>query len=141
MRPAALAALGGGATAVVALMLAGATGGPYLTADHVNGWIVVFAAALLVTLVAVPFMLERVLRERRAVKRAAAGEPDDTRDERWEGAALGWGGIALLLLLLAVPIGLGESFSGESLAGTAALIVSVEAGLVLAMLVMWLLAQ
>ena len=46
-RVAALLAVGGGATAVVSLLLAGAAGEPYLEADGVNGWLVVFAAGLL----------------------------------------------------------------------------------------------
>ena len=141
MRPAALAVLAGGATALGALLLAGGTGGPYLTAGDVNGWIVVYAVGLLVALVAAPFVLERALRARRATRRAAAGEPDEARDERWEGAALAWGVVALLLLLVAVPIGLGESFSGNSLAGAAALIATIEAGLVVATLMAWLLAS
>jgi hypothetical protein len=134
VRGAALAALAGAAAAPVALLLAGLAGGPYLTADRVNGWVVVFAAALLLALVAAPFVLERALRERRG-----GGEPG-LRDERWEGAALAWGGLSLAVLAVAIPIGLAESFSGSSLAGTAALLATIEAGLVLATLLLWLLA-
>ena len=50
-RVAGLLALAGGTTAVVSLVLAGATGEPYLAADGVNGWLVVFAAGLLAALV------------------------------------------------------------------------------------------
>lgn len=140
MRPAALAAFGGVATAGVALLLAGLAGGPYLAADRVNGWIVVFAGALLVALVAAPFVLERALRARRAASLETGSDPE-LQDERWEGAALAWGGIVVLLLLVAVPVGIGQDFAGGSLAGTAALIATIEGGLVLAMLVLWLLSQ
>ncbi|HEX6116011.1 MAG TPA: hypothetical protein VFY99_02855 [Solirubrobacterales bacterium] len=135
MRPAALAAFAGAATALVSLLLAAAAGGPYLTAERVNGWVVVFAAALLLALTMAPFLLEGWLRKRRP---ASDGE---LRDERWEGAALAWGGVSLAVLVVAIPVGLAESFSGGSLAGTAALLATIEAGLVLAALLAWLLAS
>ena len=133
MSPASLAAFGGVAAAVVSLLLAGAAGGPYLMAEEVNWWMVVFAAALLTALVAVPFVIERRLRERRGVD-------GGLRDERWEAAALAWCGISVAVLLVAVPLGLAESFSGDSLVGTAALLATIEASLVLATLVLWLLS-
>ena len=134
MRPAALAALAGVATALVSLLLAAAAGGPYLTAERVNGWVVVFAAGLLLGLTMAPFLLEELLRRRR--------EPtgDGLRDERWEGAAVAWGGVSLAVLAVAVPVGVAASFSGASLAGSAALLATIEAGLVLAALLAWLLA-
>ncbi len=135
MRPAALAAFGGAATALVSLLLAAAAGGPYLTAERVNGWVVVFAAGLLAALVAAPFLLEAWLRNRRP------GTGEELRDERWEGAALAWGGVSLAVLVVAVPVGLAESFSGSSLAGTAALLATIEAGIVLVALLAWLLAS
>jgi hypothetical protein len=134
VRPAALAAFGGGVAAAISLLLAAASGSPYLTAERVNGWMVVFAAALLVALVAAPFVLERRLRAGRP------GSGDGLRDERWEGAALAWGGIALAVLAVAIPVGLAESFSGDSLAGTAALLATIESGLVLGTLLLWLLS-
>jgi cobalamin synthase len=134
VRPAALAAFGGGVAAAISLLLAAASGSPYLTAERVNGWMVFFAAALLVALVAVPFVLERRARERRP------GSGDGLRDERWEAAALAWGGIALAVLAVAIPVGLAESFSGDSLAGTAALLATIESGLVLGTLLLWLLS-
>ena len=153
MRPAALAAFGGAAAAVLSLLLAAASGGPYLTADRVNGWVVVFAAALLVALVAAPFVIEGALRKRRtgsdpsvphgdtATDPSAGGQRGQTpSDERWEGASLAWGGISLAVLAIAVPLGLAESFSGDSLAGTAALFATIESGLVLGTLLAWLLA-
>ena len=135
MRGAPLVALGGAATAAVSLLLAGVAGGPYLSSDHVNGWIVVFAAAVLAVLVAAPFVIEAHLRGRRPSR-----EDDRLTDERWEGAALVWGGLMLAVLAVAVPVGLAESFSGDSLAGTAALLGTIEAGLVVLALLAWLLA-
>jgi hypothetical protein len=144
VRPTALAAFAGVACALASLLLAAATGGPYLTADRVNGWIVVFAAALLLALVMAPFLLEAWLRARR--DRSVPPEGSDpsggrpVRDERWEGAAVAWGGVSLAVLAVAIPVGLAESFSGSSLAGAAALIATIEAGLVLLALLAWLLA-
>jgi hypothetical protein len=155
VRPAALVAFGGAATAVISLLLAAASGGPYLTGERVNGWVVVFAVALLVVLLVAPFLIERWLRGRRTgpvtsvphasdegAEPVARGRRGQTplRDERWEGAALGWGAIALAALAIAIPVGLAESFSGHSLAGTAALLATIEAGLVLGTLLLWLLS-
>jgi len=141
VRPAALAALGGAATALVSLLLAAAAGGPYLTAERVNWWIVVFAAALLLALTMAPFLLEGWLRGRRPAPASLDSGPDpELKDERWEGAALAWGGVSLAVLAVAVPVGIAESFSGDSLAGTAALLATIEAGLVLGALLAWLLA-
>ena len=69
--------------AVAGLILAGVAGPPYLSSDGVNGWIVVFAAGLFASLVAVPFGVEARLRSR---------YPD--RDARWDRAVPVWGGSA-----------------------------------------------
>jgi hypothetical protein len=44
------------------------------------------------------------------------------------------------VLAVAIPVGIAESFSGSSLAGTAALLATIEAGIVLGALLAWLLA-
>jgi hypothetical protein len=124
-RVAALLAVGGGATAVVSLILAGAAGEPYLEADGVNGWLVVFAAGLLAALVAFPFGIELRLRERYA-----------DRDRRWEVSLLVWGGLAAAILVIAFLAGLDTG----TLAGAAGLIAAIEAGLVVATIGVWLLA-
>lgn len=124
-RVAALLAVGGGATAVVSLLLAGAAGQPYLEADGVNGWLVVFAAGLLAVLVAFPFGIELRLRERYA-----------DRDRRWEVSLLVWGGLAAAILVIAFLAG----FDTGTLAGAAGLIAAIEAGLVVATIGVWLLA-
>jgi hypothetical protein len=124
-RVAALLAVGGGATAVVSLILAGAAGEPYLEANGVNGWLVVFAAGLLAALVAFPFGIELRLRERYA-----------DRDRRWEVSLLVWGGLAAAILVIAFLAG----FDTGTLAGAAGLIAAIEAGLVVATIGVWLLA-
>src|SRR5687767_8047242 len=111
-RVAGLLALGGGATAAVSLVLAGAAGEPYLEADGVNGWLVVFAAGLLAALVAFPFGVELRLRER---------YPD--RDRRWEAALLIWGAVSGVVLAAAILAG----FDTGTLGGAAGLIAAIEA--------------
>ena len=105
--------------AMAGLILAGVAGAPYLSSDGVNGWIVVFAAGLFGSLVAVPFAIEAVLRSR---------YPD--RDARWDRAVPVWGGVGLLILVAGALIGAGGSFSGNSLAGAAGLVAVIEGGLV-----------
>jgi len=124
-RIAGVLAVGGGATALLSLALAGSAGEPYLEADGVNGWIVVFAAGLLAALLALPFGIELRLREH---------YPD--RDRRWEVALLVWGGLAAVLLAVSFAAG----FDTGTLAGAAGLIAAIEAGLVIATIGVWLLA-
>ena len=124
-RFAALLALGGTATAVVSALLAGAAGEPYLEADGVNPWIVVFAAGLMAGLIAFPFGLEVRLRER---------HPD--RDKRWETALVVWGLVAGVLLVLGLIAGLDTS----TLAGALGLILVIESALVVGTVVVWLIS-
>lgn len=124
-RPVALLALGGSATALVALLLAAATGGPYLSSAGVNPWVVVFAAGLLGGLVAFPFALEIRLRGRLA-----------DRDRRWEVALAVWGAASIAVLAVALVAG----FDTSTLAGAAGLIAAIEAAIVIATIAVWLLA-
>ena len=124
-RFAALLAIGGAGTAVVSALLAAAAGEPYLEADGVNPWIVVFAAGLMAALIAFPFGLEVRLRER---------HPD--RDKRWEAALVVWGLVAGALLAL----GLIAGFDTSTLGGALGLILVIETALVVATVVVWLLA-
>ena len=119
MRTPALAVAVGLGVAVSALLLAAVSGGPYLTAGDVNGWIVVFAVGLFAALFATPFLLERTV---------AASRPD--ADSRWDYALPLWGAVALGLGGLGLLVGLGSGFAGDSLAGSAALITAIEAGMV-----------
>jgi MFS family permease len=142
-RWASLVAFAGTATALFSLLLAGIAGGPYLDSEHVNGWVIVFAAGLLAALVAAPMVIEARFRaRRRSLETTDPPNPDpELKDERWESAALAWGGITLAVLAVAIPVGLAESFSGSSLAGTVALLATIEAGLVLLALLALLLAD
>ncbi len=118
-------AVGGGATACVSLLMASAAGAPYLEADGVNAWIAVFAAGLLAALLAFPFGLEVRLRERIA-----------DRDRRWELTLVAWGSLAAAALALSIAVG----FDTGTLRGAVALIVAIEAGLVVATVLVWLVA-
>ena len=122
-RVAALLALGGGATAVVSVLLAAAAGDPYLEADGVNPWIVVFAAGLMAALIAFPFGFEVRLRER---------YPD--RDKRWEASLVVWGLLAGALL----AAGLAAGFDTSTLGGAVGLILAIESALVVATVGVWL---
>jgi hypothetical protein len=124
-RFAGLLAVGGGVVAVGSLLLAGAAGAPYLEADGVNAWLVVFAAGLLAALIAFPFGVELRLRDRY-----------EDRDRRWEVSLLVWGALAAVVLVIALVAG----FDTGTLAGAAGLIAAIEAGLVLATIVVWLLS-
>ena len=124
-RLAGLLAVGGTATAVVSLLLAAAAGEPYLGSDGVNGWLVVFAAGLLAALIAFPFGLELRLRDR---------YPE--HDKRWEVSLLIWGAAAAVVLGMALLAG----FDTGTLAGAAGLIAAIEAGGVIATIVVWLLS-
>jgi hypothetical protein len=102
-----------------ALILAAVSGPPYLSTDGVNGWIVVFAAALFAALLAVPFAIEGRLRASHL-----------EGDARWDRAVPLWGAIALAVGIAGVLVGAGGDFAGDSLAGSAGLVTTVEAGLV-----------
>ena len=106
-------------TAAGALVLAAVSGPPYLSTDGVNGWIVVFAAGLFAALLAVPFAIER---------RPRAGDAEG--DAGWERVVPLWGAIALALLAAGVLAGVSGGFAGDSLAGSAGLVATIEAGLV-----------
>jgi hypothetical protein len=124
-RFAAVLAVGGGATALVSVLLAGATGSPYLEAEGVNPWIAVFAAGLMAALIAFPFGLEVRLRER---------YPD--RDKRWEAALVVWGLVAGALL----ATGLVAGYDTATLGGAVGLILTIESALVVGTVVVWLLS-
>jgi hypothetical protein len=85
----------------------------------VNGWVVVFAAALFAALLAVPFTIERRLRD-----------AHQKSDARWDRAVPLWGVVALGVLVAGALVGAGGGFAGDSLAGSAGLVTTIEAGLV-----------
>jgi hypothetical protein len=104
----------------IALVLAAISGPPYLGAGGVNGWLIVFAVAVFTVLLATPFGFERRLR---------GAHPDP--EARWDRAVPAWGGIALLVAAAGVLIGIAGDFSGDSLAGSAGLVMAGAGGLVL----------
>jgi hypothetical protein len=125
-----MAVAGGAALAAIGLLLAGATGDPYLSVDAVNGWIVVFSAGLLAILFATPFAIERRMRPR-----------IEESDRRWERSLLAWGAIAIGVLLAGFLLGVSADWaSGDSLAGAAGLLITIESVLVLGTMVVWLLS-
>ncbi len=125
-----LALAAGSGLALAGLLLAGAKGAPYLTSDSVNVWIVVFAAGLLAALFATPFAIERRMRQ-----------SIDESDRRWERSLLAWGAVAIGVLLAGFLLGVSADWaSGDSLAGAAGLLITIEAVLVLGTMVVWLLS-
>ena len=121
--------LAGVAVAAAGLFFAAATDGPYLTADEFNWWIVVFAAGLFGALFALPFMFERRLQSHIS-----------DRDDRWERALLVWGAVAIGVLGVGLLLGLPDGYSSSQLAGALGLVITIEAALVLATMVIWLLS-
>jgi hypothetical protein len=128
-RPAALAVVAGLGLAFAGLVLAGASGPPYLSVDGVNGWLVLYAAGLFAALLAIPFALEARLRQRM---------PE--RDSRWDRVVPIWGAAALAVLVVGALAGSGAGFAGDSLAGSAGLLATIEAGLVVVALAFVLLS-
>jgi hypothetical protein len=113
----------------IALVFAAITGPPYLGSGGVNGWLIGFAMALFAFLLAIPFAVERLL---------AATHPD--AEARWDRAVPAWGGIALLMTVLGVAVGIAGDFSGDSLAGSVGLVMTGAGGLVLVAVLFMLLA-
>lgn len=114
--------------AAVALGLAAARGAPYLSLSELNPWLAVFAIGLFAAIFAAPF----------AIHARVGGSLED--DVRWERAVLLWGVVAAVCLGLGLLVGLPSGFGSDSLAGSAGLVIVVEAGLVLGILVVWLIS-
>jgi hypothetical protein len=121
--------VGGSATAVVSVALAGAAGGPYLALESLSPWVVTFAIGLFCALFATPFAIHQRL--------GGALEAD----ARWERAVLWWAAVAVGVLGIAVLAGLPSGFDPDTLGGSVALVAGTEAVLVLATLVVWLLSS
>lgn len=127
-RPALFIAVGL-ATTVVSVVLAGAAGPPYLSIEALSPWIVTFAIGLFCTLFAVPF----------AIHARLSGELEG--DARWERAVLLWGAVTVGALAIGLVCGLAADFDSGSLAGAIGIVVVVEAILVLATLVVWMISD
>ena len=120
--------LGGIAVAAASLLLAAASEAPYLSFDRLSPWLVSFAVGLFAALFAAPFAIHGRIGDRLEA------------DARWERALLWWGAVAIAAFAVGLLVGLPSGFASDSLAGSAGLVVAVEAVLVLGTLVTWLLA-
>jgi hypothetical protein len=127
MRAPGLFAFGGAAVAAVAILLAGAAGEPYLSLSALNPWLVVYAIGLFVALFAAPFAIH------------ARVEGRLEADARWERAMLWWGALTLTVLAAGLLVGLPSGFASDSLSGSLGIVTAVEAVLVLATLLVWVL--
>lgn len=119
----------GVAAAACSIVLAAVAGPPYASLEHLSPWLVTFAVALFAVMFAIPF----------AIHARLGGELED--DARWERALLLWGVAALALLAIGALCGLLAGFGSDSLVGSLGLVAVIEAGLVLATLVAWLLSN
>ena len=127
-QPALFIVAGAGVT-VVSILLAGAAGPPYLSLESLSPWIVTFSIGLFAALFAIPFALHARLSDQLE------------GDARWERALLIWGGVALGVVAVALVCGLPSGFDSGSLFGAIAIVAMVEAVLVLATLVVWMLSN
>jgi hypothetical protein len=125
-----LIGVAGAAIALVSLPLAAAAGEPYFSLSDVNVWMVAFLGGVFTLLFAGPFAIEVRLRERVA-----------DRDARWERALLIWGGVCGGLLAGGLLVAGATGFSGDSLVGSAGVLVAIAAGLVESTLVVWALSS
>lgn len=125
----ALVCLAGLWVALAGLVLAAVAGPPYLSGEGVNAWIVGFAAGMFAALLAVPFVVERLLQ---------AGVPD--RDRRWDRVVPIWAAVALAVLALGLLCGAAGGFAGDSLVGSTGLLAAVEAGIVVVAVIFVLLS-
>ena len=126
-RRAGLFVVGGAGVAIVSIPLAAAAGPPYLSLDSLSPWIVTYAIGLFAALFAAPFLIHARL----------GGELE--ADARWERAMLWWGAAAAAVLAASVICGLPSGFDTDALGGALAIVGVVDAGLILATLVAWML--
>jgi hypothetical protein len=124
----ALCAVAGASVAAISIPLAAVDGPPYLDLSSFSPWLVTFAIGLFAALFAAPFLLHA----------RQSGILED--DARWERSLLWWGAVCLGVLGIALLLGLPSGFASDSLAGSLALVIVVEAVLVLGTLVAWLLS-
>lgn len=127
-RPQLFIAIGAG-TVAVSILLAGAAGPPYLSLESLSPWIVTLAIGLFAALFATPFALHARLSD------------ELEGDARWERALLIWGAVALGVVAVALVCGLPSGFDSDTLFGAVAIVAMVEAVLVLATLVVWMLSN
>lgn len=116
-----LVALAGIALAMIGLIAAAASGSPYLGLDDLNPWMAVFAIGAFGALFAAPFAIQRTF---------FAEIPESER--RWERAVLAWGAIALAAGTAGALLIAAGGFDGDSLAGSAGIVLAGESLCVLA---------
>jgi hypothetical protein len=126
-RRATLFVVAGAATAIVSIPLAAAAGAPYLSLDSINPWVVTYAIGLFAALFATPFLIHSRM----------GGHME--ADARWERAMLWWGLVAVAVLAASVLCGLPSGFDSDALGGAIAIAGVVDAGLILATLLAWML--
>jgi hypothetical protein len=126
-RRATLFVVAGAATAIVSIPLAAAAGAPYLSFGSINPWLVTYAIGLFASLFATPFLIHARM----------GGELES--DARWERAMLWWGVVAFAVLAASVICGLPSGFDTDALGGAIGIVGVVDAGLILATLVAWML--
>lgn len=125
-----LAIFAGLSVAIIGLVLALIADGPYLTLDHVDVGVVLFAVGLFVALFATPFAFERTLR---------SSEPD--RDRRWERALIRWGLVAGGVIGFGVVLAVGFGLDGGRLGGALAIAVLGDGALIAGTLLAWMLSN
>jgi hypothetical protein len=126
-----LALLASTAVAVVSVVLAALAGEPYLDLSSLNIWVAIFAVAAFGALLAVPFATERL---------AKAAHPE--QGEFSERSLLMWGGIAAAALFFGAVLIAAYGFSpASSLADAIGLLLVIDAGLVVATLIFWILSD
>lgn len=125
-----LALVASGGVAVASVLLAALAGSPYLDLSSLNVWVAVFAVAAFAALISVPFAVERLLK---------AAHPE--RAEHWERAMLIWGAVATGALVLGGTLIAAGGFSpAGTLADAIGLLLVIDAGMVVATLVVWILS-
>ncbi len=119
----------GAGTVAVSVLLAAAAGPPYLSLESLSPWIVTLSIGLFAALFATPFALHARLSD------------ELEGDARWERALLIWGAVALGVVAVGLICGLPSGFDSGTLFGAIGIVAIVEAVLVLATLVVWMLSN
>ncbi|MCB0875154.1 MAG: hypothetical protein KDB46_03065 [Solirubrobacterales bacterium] len=123
-RPVALAAAAGLAVAAAGVAGVAAADGSRLGADHVDPWLVVFAAGLATLLGAAAFGFHDI-----------ASRRTEDPERRWERALVMWGALTAVLAAAFLAVGAGSGFDPATAAGAIAIAGLFECVLVLGALI------
>ncbi len=126
----ALAITAGLSIAAVGVVVAAAAGAPYLGFDGVGAGIVLFAAGLFAALFAVPFALERGLRD-----------SELQIDRRWELALIRWGLVTTAVVAVGVALAAIFGLHGSTFGGALAIVVLADSLLIVATLIVWMVSN